>query len=120
MRHLAPLLLATLAFTHAAHAADPAVTDPDKYRVILDNAQVRVLSYTDKPGERTHQHEHPAFVVYALGPFKRQLTLGDGRVLVREFKAGDVMYSKGETHLGENVGTTPTQVLMVEIKAPAP
>ncbi len=30
--------------------------------------------------------------------------------------AGDAMYSAGETHIGENVGSTPTQVLMVEIK----
>ena len=49
-------------------------------------------------------------------PFKRRLTLGDGRVMAREFKAGDAMYSPGETHLGENVGSTPTQVLMVELK----
>jgi hypothetical protein len=34
----------------------------------------------------------------------------------REFKAGDVMYSAGEVHIGENIGTTPTHVLLVEIK----
>lgn len=101
-----------------AQAQDPVHSDGDKYKVLLENAQVRVLSYTDQPGERTHLHQHPAFVVYALAPFKRRLTLADGRVMVREFKAGDVMYSAGEQHVGENIGTTPTQVLMVELKAP--
>jgi len=30
-----------------------------------------------------------------------------------------VMYSADQTHIGENVGTTPTHVIMVELKAPA-
>lgn len=100
----------------AAHAADPVATDGDKYKVLLDNDEVRVLAYSDQPGAMTQQHEHPAFVVYALAPFKRRLHLADGRTLVREFKAGDVLYSKGEVHVGENVGTTPTQIIMVELK----
>jgi len=104
----------------AVLAQDPALTDGDKYRVLLDNARVRVLAYSDRPGDRTQRHEHPAFVVYALAPFKRRLTLADGRQVEREFKAGDVMYSNGESHIGENIGTTPTQVLMVEIKAAKP
>ena len=112
-------LVAMLLAAGAAGTEDPAVTDGDKYRVLLDNEHVRVLEYTDQPGERTHVHRHPAFVIYALAPFERTLTLADGRVLRRRFAAGDVMYSGGETHVGENVGTTPTRVLMVELKAAA-
>jgi beta-alanine degradation protein BauB len=104
----------------AAYAADPVATDGDKYKVLLDNEQVRVLAYTDRPGDRTQPHEHPAFVVYALAPFKRRLQLADGRTLVREFKAGDVLYSEGEMHVGENIGTTPTQIIMVELKKTRP
>lgn len=102
-----------------AHAQDPAVTDGDKYTVLLDNARVRVLSYADRPGERTRAHRHPAFVVYALAPFRRQLTLDDGRVMTRAFAAGEVLWSDGEAHVGENVGDTPTRVLMVEVKPQA-
>lgn len=122
--NLAPAWLATLVVTAAvctpARAADPVVTDGDKYRVLLDNDRVRVLAYSDRPGERTHQHTHPAFVVYALAPFKRRLTLADGRTMTREFKAGDVLYSNGETHIGENVGSTPTEVILVELKPARP
>lgn len=71
---------------------DPLQTDGDKYRAILDNACVRVLEYRDRPGEQTHQHVHPAFVLYALAPFKRTLTLPDGKAISREFKIGDVMW----------------------------
>lgn len=110
------LFLAAVVPTSPARADDPTATDGDKYRVLLENAQVRVLAYTDRPGERTHAHRHPPFVIYALAAFERRLELGDGRTVTRRFKGGDVMYSPGETHVGVNVGTTPTQVLIVEIK----
>lgn len=106
-----------LAATHA-FAQDPLQTDRDKYKAILENDCVRVLEYTDRPGERTQQHRHPAFVLYALSSFKRSLTLPGGKVLKRQFKAGDVMWSDEQTHIGENVGDTPTHVIIVELKRP--
>ncbi len=114
IRSLAPLLLA--AALPLAAAQDATVTDPDKYKLLLENDQVRVLEYRDRPGERTHEHRHPAFVVIALEPFRRRLHLPDGRTMVREFKAGEVMYSDAQAHVGENVGTTPTHVIMVELR----
>jgi hypothetical protein len=68
------------------------------------------------PGERTHEHRHPPFVLYAVAPFKRKLLLPDGKELIREFKAGDVMWSDAQTHIGVNVGETPTWVIMIEMK----
>jgi hypothetical protein len=88
--------------------------------VIFENDRVRVLEYRDLPGEKTNQHRHPAFVPYALGPFARTITLPDGKVLKREFKAGDVLWSDARTHVGTNVGQTPTHVVMVEFKVDAP
>lgn len=97
-------------------AQDPVKTDGDKYKVKFENDKVRVLEYRDMPGEKTNQHRHPAFVLYALGPFKRTITLPDGKALTREFKAGDVLYSDAQTHIGANVGDTPTHVIIVEFK----
>ena len=105
-----------LMLTVTANAADPARSDGDKYQVRFENDRVRVLEYTDKPGDKTHQHDHPAFVLYAVSPFKRKLALPDGKVLMREFKAGDVMWSDAQTHIGENIGETPTRVIMIEMK----
>lgn len=109
-----------LLFATAVQAQDPIATDGDKYKTIFENERVRVLEYRDQPGEKTHQHRHPAFVLYALGPFKRTLTLPDGQVLTREFKAGDVLWSDAQTHISANVGETPTHVLMVELKEEPP
>jgi len=117
---LKKILLVTLsAVSFAAIAQNPIHTDGDKYKVVMENDQVRVLEYKDMPGDKTHQHRHPAFVLYAVVPFKRKIILPDGKTMMREFKAGDVMYSADQTHIGENVGTTPTHVIMVELKAPA-
>lgn len=110
------LAISMLMLGSAANAADPATTDGDKYKIRFENDRVRVLEYTDKPGEKTHQHRHPAFVLYAVSPFKRSLILPDGKVLTREFKAGDVMWSDAQTHIGENVGALPTHVIMIEMK----
>jgi len=115
MLRIAATLGIALAATSAL-AADPTHTDGDKYKVRFENERVRVLEYRDRPGEKTHEHAHPAFVLYAVSAFKRKLTLPDGKVLMREFKPGDIMFSPEQTHIGENVGDTPTHVIMVEMK----
>jgi quercetin dioxygenase-like cupin family protein len=99
-----------------AQAHDPVHTDGDKYKVKIENERVRVLEYKDRPGEKTHQHSHPAFVLVALSPFKRKITLPDGKAMIREFKTGDVFWSEAQTHTGENIGDTGTHVLMIEMK----
>jgi quercetin dioxygenase-like cupin family protein len=99
-----------------ASADDPTTTDGDKYVAILDNPHTRVLRYHDEPGGKTHAHQHPASVLYALSAFSRRLTFPDGKSIEREFVAGDVMWIPAQTHIGENIGTTPTEVLLVEFK----
>jgi len=93
-------------------AQDPVKTDGDKYTLVLENERVRVLEYRDKPGDRTTMHQHPDFVLYAIGPFTRKLTFPDGKEMTREFKAGDVIWMKAQKHIGE----TDTHVLIVELK----
>jgi hypothetical protein len=95
---------------------DPVITDGDKYKVILENERVRVLDYHDTPGQKTSMHHHSAFVLYALAPFRRRLTLGDGRTIIKEFTTGEILWSPAQSHIGENIGTTDTHVLIVELK----
>jgi len=97
-------------------AADPTTTDPDKYSAVMDNRRVRVLRYHDEPGARTRQHRHPDSVLHALSTFRRRLRFPDGSVQERQFKAGDVMWIPAQTHIGENIGATPTEVLLIEVK----
>jgi len=110
------VILALSAVSAHCFAQDAVNTDDDKYKVLLDNACVRVLEYRDQPGQSTHQHQHPAFTLYALAPFKRDIELPDGKIIHRTFKAGDVLWSPAQTHIGKNVGTTPTHAIIVESK----
>jgi len=96
-------------------APDPIRTDPDKYKVIFENDRVRVLEYRDKPGEKTEAHEHPNSVLLMLSDFQRRLTVGND---VREVtvKAGQALWSPAQVHVGENIGTTDSHVVYVELK----
>src|SRR5258708_34390248 len=96
---------------------DPCATDPDKYHSVFENEKVRVFRYTDKPCDKTLEHFHPNFMLYALAPFKRKIYLPSGKVISREFNTGDCIWSEAQTHIGENVGETNTEVLMIEIKS---
>lgn len=111
------VLLSVVLVSSVVMAQDAVQTDGDKYKMIFENECVRVLDYKDLPGQATHQHKHPAFVLYAFGSFKRSITLPDGKILQRQFKEGDVMWSDAQTHIGTNTGDTPTHVLIVEMKS---
>jgi quercetin dioxygenase-like cupin family protein len=98
-----------------SNTQDPVVTDGDKYSVVLENARVRVLKYHDKPGDRTLQHYHPDYVLYAESSFKRRLTFPDGRKQEVDVKAGSIIWMKAHQHIGENIGDTNTDVIIVEL-----
>jgi quercetin dioxygenase-like cupin family protein len=101
-----------------AVAQDPVATNGDKYKLVFENERVRVLDYRDKPGQKTTPHQHPDALVYALAPFKRRLIFGDGKTVTVEKKEGEVYFVKAQKHTGENIGTTDTHVLIVELKEP--
>jgi len=87
---------------------------------VTENDRVRVLRYHDRPGEKTTMHHHPDFVLQALSPFKRRLTMPDGSTKERAFKAGEILLMNAQSHIGENIGKTDTNVIIVELKEPRP
>jgi beta-alanine degradation protein BauB len=94
---------------------DPVVTNPDLYKVVFENDRVRVLEYTDEPGDRTTPHEHPDSVMYTLSSFQRRL-YGDGEERDVEIAAGTTGWLPAQRHAGHNIGDTPTHVIFVELK----
>jgi len=61
-------------------------------------------------------HSHPANIVYALTSSKAKFTLPDGKTEERELKAGQAVWSDAVTHSSENVGTTESRALVIELK----
>jgi hypothetical protein len=100
--------------------ADPTVTDPDKYKVVFENEQVRVLEYRDTPGQKTSPHHHPNSVMHTLSSFRRRLVNEAGESVEVALPAGMTRWLDAQTHSGENIGDSPTHVLFVELKGTSP
>jgi hypothetical protein len=99
--------------------ADPVETNPDLYSVVFENDRVRVLRYLDRPGDRTRPHTHPDSVMITLSSFDRLLVQGDREVKVH-LDAGEVRWLDAQEHSGENVGSSETSTLFLELKEPRP
>lgn len=98
---------------------DPTTTDPRLYRVLLENDRVRVLEYRDQAGDTTHRHRHPDSVMVTLSAFRRRVSV-DGREVEVELAAGEVRWLDAQEHVGENIGTTETRSVFIELKEPNP
>jgi beta-alanine degradation protein BauB len=94
---------------------DPAISNPEHYKVVFENERVRVLEYTDTPGDRTTPHQHPDSVMYTLSSFRRRLVSANTQRDI-ELQAGTVGWLPAQEHHGENIGDTPTHVIFVELK----
>ena len=95
---------------------DPVATNPDHYKVVLENDPVRVLEYLDQPGHKTTLHEHPDSVMYTLSTFRRRLYTADGQTRDVEISAGTTGWLPAQQHAGHNIGDTDTHVIFVELK----
>ena len=99
-----------------ALAQDPVKVDGKHYKVLIDNDQVRVLRIHYNPKEKSVMHEHPATVVVFLNDSKTRFTLPDGSTTDASQKAGDLAFAEAAKHLPQNVGDTPVEGVLVELK----
>lgn len=95
---------------------DPLVVNSKTIVRKLENARVRVLEGTLKPGDKEQLHSHPAYVIYVIEGGKVRTHGTDGSVVETEFKTGDVIYRDPVTHWSENIGKTMVRFELVELK----
>ncbi len=100
-------------------SGDPVATNPELYRVVMENERVRVLEYRDGPGDRTTPHGHPNSVMVTLTTFRRRLHQADRSQDVA-LDSGEVRWLAAQEHAGENIGETATHVIFVELKEASP
>ena len=94
---------------------DPTTTNPEFYRTLWENDDVRVLEYRDSPGQETTPHGHPNSVLITLTDFDRRLSSGDeSRDVSLPF--GTAVWLPAQSHSGKNIGSTPTHTILVELK----
>lgn len=113
---LALVVAGLILMTMNLMAQDPVKLAPDKLNVILENDTVRVFEARLKPGEKLGMHSHPKNIAYFMSSFKLKSTFPDGRSVIIEKKAGDILWREPVRHAEENVGTTDLVVLVLEFK----
>jgi quercetin dioxygenase-like cupin family protein len=109
-------LVAFFLAAQSVSAQDPLKVAPNAFKERLDNAQVNVLEYMSKPGDKEPMHAHPDILIYVIQGGKLKSTTPDGKSQVVEYKTGDVVWRPALTHSIENVGTTKLKALLVEVK----
>ena len=102
-----------------ALAQDPVKVDAKHYKVVFENAQVRVLRINYGPHEKSVMHEHPDSVAVFLTDYRTKFTDPDGKTEETTGKAGESVWSKGGKHLPENTGDKPMELTLVELKGTA-
>ncbi|HYN83315.1 MAG TPA: hypothetical protein VES88_17685 [Gemmatimonadaceae bacterium] len=100
-----------------AQAVDAVRVSPNRYRVLLDNAEVRVVEYVLQPGQRDEWHTHPAKVSYVVNGGTLRITQADGTSIVSEEWQGVAHWRNAlGRHYATNIGKTPVRIVLVEIK----
>ncbi len=115
------LLIAALSALPATLAAQDVMTVArEHYRVLVENADVRVVENTLKPGEKDPMHTHPAgwYIVTAPGRMKVVTAAGKTEVWAPKLHESAWMNAEG-AHTSENIGTTPMTYILVEVKSAA-
>ena len=100
----------------AARAQDPVKVDPKHYSVVSENDSVRVLHIHYAPGEKSVMHSHPDSVAVFLADQKAKMTFPDGKSEEMSQKMGDAVFMKAGSHLPENIGSGPIDLILVELK----
>jgi mannose-6-phosphate isomerase-like protein (cupin superfamily) len=113
--------LALFAFVVPAKAQDAVKVDPKHYKVEFENDKVRVLRVNYGPHEKSVMHSHPENVAIFLTDGHAQFNMPDGKIVDAPIKAGTTQWDGGGKHNPENLGDTPFELIVVELKhKPAP
>lgn len=99
-----------------AGSIDPIKADPKRNKVAFENDRVRAIRFTGAPGDKEPMHGHPSNVAISLVNGNLKFTMPDGKSTTAQPKAGQVAWRDPVAHAGQNVGKTPFQSLVVELK----
>src|SRR5262245_4589316 len=98
-------------------ALDWVTVDPKRYKVEIENDQVRVVRARYRPHEKGVMHEHPwNYVVAFLTDCSLKVTNPEGESRTATREPGDVTSSGPSKHLEENLNDKPLEVVVVEFK----
>jgi hypothetical protein len=99
-------------------AQDVVKVAPEHNKIVLENADVRVIENTLGPGEKDAMHTHPAGWYYVTKPGTMKIVFADGKVATWEAKEGEGGWLQTKApHTAENVGKTTLVYVLIEVKS---
>jgi len=101
----------------APFADDAVKLDPKHNEVLLENSRVRVVRIHFASGELGPIVDKRPRVIIVLKDSHATVTLPDGHSEVRDAKAGTVYFGNAGRQATNNIGTTPLENVVVELKS---
>lgn len=108
------------ALAGTASAQDPVKVDSKHYKVVFEDANVRVLRAMYGPHEKSVMHEHPAVAAVFATDAHFKFAMPDGNTQDRPGTRGMVVSMPADKHAPENVGDKTAEVILVEFKGASP
>lgn len=102
--------------TAFAMGQDPTKVEPKHYKVDFENEQVRVVSVTYGPHEKSALHDHPGGVSVSITEAHLRFTDENGRIREVFSKAGEARWYPPFKHRVENLGDTTYHGVYIELK----
>jgi len=102
----------------ATPSPDPLQFSSSNYKVVFENDRVRVLSFHAQPGDAWGLHAHPDAVVISLDNYVVRNIVPGNSPTERTAHRGDAAWIQARSHTGENIGGTPMDCILVELKEP--
>ena len=93
-------------------AQDPVKVAAANYKVILENAGVRLLNVTYAAGAKSAMHQHPDSIAISLTPATVRFTTPDGKSEDAEMANESSRYMPAGTHSPANIGKGSFQAIV--------
>jgi quercetin dioxygenase-like cupin family protein len=116
MKSLKLAVVLAAAWPLAAAAQDPVKVESSHYKMLVDNASVRVLRINYAPGTKSAMHSHPDAILVPLATSKARFTMADGKTQDMDVSKETAAWTPATTHAPANVGTTEIDAILVELK----
>jgi quercetin dioxygenase-like cupin family protein len=86
------------------------------YKLLFENPYTRVYDIRIPAGTKEPQHTHHDRVVVCLSGAQLQHLMPDGREEPSTLRTGEIVWRRGGTHIGQNLGKSDLWVIAVEPK----
>ena len=98
-------------------AQDPVEQNPDIYKVLFENDEIRVIQVTYALGVKEKPHGHPRYVIKVIEGGRLMLYTDDADPVETVVDSDQVLLlDPVKRHWAENIGDTTVRIISVEYK----